>query len=176
MSNSSLLGTCLALAVVASARGQFIYNFARDPDQAVLATLEFSEMPANHSDVVSLTFSPLGEEVLGFGPVYQGIFDRSDGLFVEDAIGGLAGEESDEGAPIAVLRDDDPPQSSNPLLQPTVGFEMSASNDLLRVRNATNIVLITGRWQRPVSEPDSQLPCILGLLLGGFMMRRRRKS
>ena len=176
MSNSSLLGTCLALAVVASARGQFIYDFARDPDQAILATLEFSEMPANHSDVVSLTFSPLGEEVLGFGPVYQGIFDRSDGLFVEDAIGGLAADENDEGAPVAKLLDDDPPNSSNPLWQPTTTLEVVASSDLLRVGSAGRTFLITGRWQRPVPEPDSQLPCILGLLLGGVMMRRRRKS
>ena len=110
------------IALANSAHGQFSYHFVQDSDQAVLATLELSSFPATHREVVGLTFSSAGEELLGFGPVYQGSFDFSAGHFLANDAGGLYGLDNMSFG--AGIQDEDPPLSSVPLLKNTSGVSL----------------------------------------------------
>ena len=56
----------------------FVSDIRGEPgEDEVLARLELAQLPANHEDVVSLTFTEAGQALFLLGPVYQGEFDRT---------------------------------------------------------------------------------------------------
>jgi hypothetical protein len=91
-----MLMACFTVVIMsASSDAQLFYDFVEQTSGDVIATLELSSLPATLSEFQGLTFTPEGEAIFGFGPVYLGDFDvdASNGSVVADDLeGGLAGE------------------------------------------------------------------------------------
>ena len=93
-----MMMACLAVAMMSvSSQAQRFYDFIEGGTGDVLATLELSSIPATHTEVVELTFTPAGETLFGYSSPYTGIFDGNDGPFVDDGTGGLDGGVQYEG-------------------------------------------------------------------------------
>lgn len=177
---------CL-LAACGQANAQMAYNFVEgESPNNVLATVEFSELPGDHMDIVSLVFTDSGRSVFGFGDVYLGTFDsvQEDTVgFQADFEGGLVGANFDLGNK-AEIYDVDPPFSSVMDVDIPLRFVLGASNvvnfpsDLmaLEYRDAAGVtqsIARQGTWSL-VPEPNSASLCLPSVLAVSLLLRRKR--
>src|SRR6056297_1434144 len=100
---------------------QLTFDFLRDHDSVVIGTLQLAELSTDPADILSLTFTEEGQTLFGFGPIYEGTFDRlsqpEDGgrfsldidEFGRKTFGGTFGVGFEVGAV-----DSDPPNSTLP--------------------------------------------------------------
>ena len=78
------------------AYAQFSYDFVSNSDgNPILGTLEISSFPGRHPQIVSLSFTPQGDQIFGFGAEYDGTFSDSFGLFDQDGNKGLNGQDAE---------------------------------------------------------------------------------
>jgi hypothetical protein len=132
------------------------YDYEEDGTGTVLATLELASLPATHTEVLGLTFTPAGQAIFGFGETYLGTFDTTVGdtpaQMIADGIGGL--RSTTVGA-VSSFNDLDPPSS---LVITPEHFSVYATD----VSGHDGIVLFgfpespvsTGDW-RAVPEPSA---------------------
>jgi len=168
------LSVALLITSTASANNgsHLFYDFVESPSGDILATLELSSLPALFGDVESLTFSPIGESLLGFGPTYLGDFDAGGGDPVIDVSGGLAGG----------FFSDNTPQPSSlfpPLGRVDINMPLVVGGDFIGLQDTGNRTLlrITGDWTlSAVPEPMSVGLCLTAALIGTGGFRRRRRN
>lgn len=174
----------LLLLFPAVAQAQFKFDFIEDRTSETIATLELAQLSSNVEDVLSLSFKEAGQELFGFGPVYEGTFDGffspEDGsrfILDKDEFGvvGLGGEDAEFALGAGVF-DLDPPASSLPGVDPNL-FELNAidavvrgSFDSLSIRQIPldTSVFTLGQWVL-VPEPSGLLLCVGSLLAFGCL-------
>ena len=179
----SMFGAMLMLIAVVPkmVHAGFLYDFIENAAEGsrVIARLELASLPATESEFVSLTFTPLGEQIFGYSS-YPGTFDR---MSAERAVFvgylnpacpacDLEAFNDDDGSQLASMIDNDPPLSSLPDLESTMFFELQAStfdgfdNIRLRYRDKAGSqihVVAAGDW-RSVPEPSGFLLSFLPVL------------
>jgi hypothetical protein len=174
-----MMMACIALTVMsASSEAGLFYDFVEDGTGNVLATLELSSLPATHTEVVGLTFTPAGEAIFGLGPTYTGIFDNSfptGGSLVDDGSGGLKGEPN-----LVDIVDFDPPESDpNPLTPPLSQLVIRVPSDsnlnqldaiMDNLNDDLREVQAVGQFHF-VPEPTSFALFLTAVLCGGGMGR-----
>jgi len=169
-----ILVMCVAVVTMsANSHAQLFYDFIQAGTGDVLATLELSSLPATHTEVVGLNFTPTGEAFLGYPSPYGGVFTSTLNSFMSDGSGGLDGQSS--------ILDFSP---SDSLLHPESGT-ISVSLTVQSIPGADSIGMVpldiwsdpikfaAGDW-RLVPEPGS-LSLILTAVLCGAGLGRRRK-
>lgn len=160
----------LALAGTANA-STLSYDFYEAHSNQAIGRLELARLPAKHTEVVSLTFTPAGEEMFGFGPVYLGGFDVSfGGGLLDDGAGGLTADSCC--SPIA---DFTPPPPAEEFVLGVFFNDGAPEDDFMRavLNNQPRPVLALGEW-RIIPEPGG-----LALLLafaGICLVRRMTRS
>jgi len=164
-------------AISADSEAQ-LFDFVGDDSGEVLATLNLSSLPATHEDIVSLTFSPIGESIFGYASTFPGEFQDSTGRFADDGFGGLIGADALENGE-AILGGFNPPASS---LHPSGTARISLlANDQLSSLDAILVlplssddpqIVSSGNW-RLVPEPSSA-KLMLTAVTCGFGLRRHR--
>ena len=180
----------LLLLLPTVAQAQLVFDFIEDGTSETIATLELAQLSPNVEDILSLSFSEAGQDLFGYGPVYEGTFDGffspEDGTrftLDEDEFGiiGLGGEDA-EFALGGGAFDLDPPDTSLPKIDPLL-FEIQAfdavvqgSFDALILRQAGGLeeVGAFGQWVL-VPEPGGFSVWIL-IAFGTFVSRARRPS
>lgn len=120
---TGLFAFCL-LASAATADAAIIYEFQQDRTGDVLATMEFSALPATETEVVSLVFTPAGDAFFGLGESYDGTFDSSAKSFVDDGTGILVSSEPTWGANI----EDTNPEEASTLIGDLAWVLVGTSN------------------------------------------------
>jgi hypothetical protein len=151
---------------VGNSEAQLRYNFEQEGTGAVLATLELSSLPATHTDVVGLTFSSIGQSILGYPAVFPGTFEHTFMAIVEDGIGGLGEMEGAELWDFNAPRPSTHPTGGASLVNlqfwSTVGFDsIDVTDD--RPGFIDYDISVNGDW-RLVPEPSSFTLCLLGAL------------
>lgn len=168
---ASFLSGLLLLASSASANNLF-YDFIAADTGEVVATFEFTSLPASPTEIVSLTFSPAGQAIAGFGQTYSGVNDfqlLNSNLILDDGSQGLAGD--------AYITDYLPPTSAVFPTVSDVSFHFVAAPGLDRFMIARTIVgnlnlSLYGDWKLQVPEPSAMVLSVLSLI--GFSFRRVR--
>ena len=155
---SRILLTCLSIALLCNrADATLFYNLEEDGTGTVLATLHLAGLPADHTDVLGLTFTPAGESIFGFGPIYPGTFDDTSGhpspppaQIIDDGLGGLGAFDNN----FLFISDSDPPPSTVSSLTrfSIVAHEIPGSDALFI--DADPDILAFGDW-RVVPEPTT---------------------
>jgi hypothetical protein len=141
-------------------------------------------VPATHESIVRLNFTDVGQDLFGFGPVYEGAFDRSTNL-VEcvDPCVDLSSIDSDNGLPsVSFFSDDNPP--STPLIDEGVTqSEFSIrfgtnSFDSLTLSALGLRIEVVGNWVVTVPEPNCprEVWCLILSAVAGLIRTRRKKS
>jgi hypothetical protein len=156
------------------------YDFIQAGSGDVLATLELSGLPATHSEVVSLSFSQIGQNLFGYDTVYGGTFGVTTAMFVADGIGGLQGTDPNNHSQIL---DFNPPDS---ILMSQFGTETvslfatpAAGGDGFGISPANGIIDIPivalGDWSLVVPEPSTMsLVCFGATAVVGWQLGRSR--
>ena len=88
----SILAAYIAVVMMsATSQAGLVFEFVQDGTGDVLVTLELTSLPATHSEVAGLTFTPAGEAIFGLGSVYGSTFDSTSAgqTVVSDGFGGL---------------------------------------------------------------------------------------
>ena len=148
----------IGLALLCNACEAQVFDFVQRETDDVLARLELSSLPANHSDIVGLTFTEAGQAIFGLGPVYDGTFDLSSrGMVIENTTGVLL---SDQAVKITFL-DEDPVQfvREDGTVGSTTGFRIKVEPDgdaSLEVAG-TNFFVVTRGEFRAVPVPETLL-------------------
>ncbi len=145
-----------------STSAQVFYNFVQSPSGDVLATLELSSLPATHSEVVGLTFTPAGDAIFGLGSSYTGVFTQSAGAFQDDLQNGLISSSSPNPAEFSDISPTIPQVSTNPSVSnPVVNFVLRAGaivgqqdDGMVLVDSNINFFRADGSWIA-VPEPAS---------------------
>lgn len=165
-----------------------VYEFVDvDGGNVVLATLDFEQLPGDHSDVVSLSFTDVGNELFGLGLRYEGVFDRmgQDTVgFSDDTLGGLIGtnffmsNNSD-------MHDDNPPPTSLSDAIATNRLTLHARSIIdfpsdeieLSYTSSTGVERVVSRrglWLA-VPEPHTGLLLLIAMFWGGLIRPRSAK-
>ena len=162
----------VALVIVSSnSSAQLLYEFEESGTESILATLELSSLPASHSEIVGLMFTPAGDMIFGMGPVYIGTFDTSSSFLVatveELPNGELTCTGCDNPSLATWFIDEDPPVGDRFALTFSLG-----SGGILRLLDG-NVEDIgsSGTWTRRIPEPTA---CVLTLCAFCFMLARRQ--
>lgn len=156
----------LALAFLCNrTEATLFYNFEEVGTGTVLATLELASLPATHTEVLGLTFTPAGQAFFGFGETYQGSFDTSVGdspaAMVDDGFGGL---RSTRVGDVSFLTDNDPPSSATAGVLSS--FALSASSTPGRDSMIGHIEFFRrGDW-RAIPEASSLVLAVSSVLIG----------
>lgn len=163
----------LVLVLVANYVQAQSFEFISSDGEA-LATIEFSELPASLTEFVSLTFTPTGEEIFGFGSVYTGEFDALESpgngsRFVTNALDGTLGGIDNDGVQVVSLVDRDPPTSEAFTLET---FAITAA--LERADSIGTTDFFVGGEFRPVPEPAFRSWPILVISL--LVLRRENSA
>lgn len=133
-----------------------LYNYEEDGTGTVLATLELASLPATHTEVLGLTFTPAGQAMFGFGETYLGTFDTTGGdtpaQMIADGIGGLASTTVDA---VSFFSDQDPPSSlvTTPELFSVYATDVSGHDGIV-LFGVPESPVSTGDW-RAVPEPSA---------------------
>lgn len=90
------LAVCLA-TLTTNVQASHVYEFIQEGTGDTLAYWELSSLPAGHEEVISLTFTPIGEAMFGLGEHYDGEFDGwVQDQAMDDGMGGLGNSGNHE--------------------------------------------------------------------------------
>lgn len=133
----------------------------------VLATIEFSDLPARHDDVLSLTFTSAGDELYGLGLTFDDEFGFTSGPVTSDGANGLVG-----GGFTAVINSDESSlHDARALLVGGTGDEGSVNFIGLQLGTPLPFI-VSGRFEL-VPEPRARLLGVTAFIFGlGFRHRR----
>lgn len=183
-----LLAAISIAATSTCAHAQFLYDFHSNAEgNPVLATLEISSFPARHPQIVSLSFTPEGDGIFGFGSMYDGTFSDSFGLFDDDQNNGLNGQDAEflsdtasvsAGGLLGLGEESSllPISVSDPSL--TLGF---GAADFIRVGyrdmgGPVQEIVESGRWLRTFSSVPEPAPSISMLIVCCLAFRKQRRT
>lgn len=167
-----------------------------EPNPApVYAKLKLSgDSPYYHTDIVSLTFTPAGTDLIGYAGEYTGIFDSSSGSIAEDSDGRLVSSGNVSGSPILIdsrtkFIDTDAPSlnSAETLVGIVSRLELSffagssvyvRQSQTIAIGNSTflmphNSARISGSWIKAIPEPTTFVLVLCGVHLLHLAIRYR---
>jgi|GEM_PF-3997796 len=158
-----------------SANAQTEYQFERENSGEVLAILRLSSLPATHNEILSLSFTPAGEALYGFGPNYAGAFDttddRGDSVTVADnGSGELLCIDCNQVQQVSFIDNDPPPATGG---FPDAIFSINLFDDVSTLTRNGTPFRAAGNWVIAVPEPSSMSVCI-GLALMAIGVRTAR--
>lgn len=193
--SSFLLPFVLLSAPASVTEAALVYEFIQTETNDLIATIELTSLPAQHTEIGSLTFEPTGTTLFGYSGLYRGAFDRTGttvgGQFPfvgDDGSGGLA--MTPRGTGRVWFADQVNPQDS-PLhtalgtkeLFLYFGEGQSSSDEILLVPEIPFVdprISVQGNWiaVTAVPEPSSTVFLIASAAVALIVSRRRgrRKS
>ena len=171
-----MLAVVVALIMSVNCEAQLTYDFVGEfvrqgPGTVtpgdVLATIEFSDFPARHDDILSLTFTPGGDEIFGLGLKFDDEFGFTSGPVTSDGATGLVG-----GGFTAVINSDESSlHDARALLVGGTGDEGPVNFIGLQLGTPLPFI-VSGRFEL-VPEPGTGLLSLTALTIGIALRRRR---
>ena len=162
----------LSFFVAGDANAQFRYQFEREISREVLAILQLSSLPAMHNDIESLTFTPIGEALYGFGPNYLGTFDTTDtkGASVtanDNGSGELLCVDCNSVQQVSFIDNDPPPASGG---FPDAIFSINLFDDVSTLSRNSTPFRAGGNW---VAVPEPATSVLLAATLVMLQVTRK---
>ena len=144
----------MMLCTVPMAAASNSYHF--EAAGTVLATIELANLPATHGEILSLTFTPDGDEFYGLGEAYLGNFDTASHP-IDELVSGRLGCPTSLPSAVATFEDLNPPPSGGlSLTKVQQGFGNDpASSFLFRIAPPAFFGDPMGDWIVAVPEPTS---------------------
>lgn len=186
---------CIGVLFCESAAAQFEFDFI-DSSNVAIARLTLSDISSDPNDIIMLTFTQAGQDLFGYGPVYEGVFDalslaEEGGRFIldEDEFGrvGLGGTSLASSVGFSVSAFDTNPPTTSLLGFDANQFGIIAVDEVV-VGPPQDFIVLTpfpdgrgiesmGQWVL-VPEPDGvNLSCVILIaLIRVFASRELRSS
>lgn len=156
---AAILALLLAL-LCNRTEASLLYNFEEKGTGTVLAILELASLPATHTEVLGLTFTPAGQKIFGFGETYPGTFDTTGGdtpaQMIADGIGGLRSTSAGEGT--GFVDHIDPPSSTTTPMYSFSRFVPRIRWVVMSLPSFTTLAYLMTRFAAVTGVPSPNLP------------------
>ena len=188
----------MATLATDSASAGLVFKFVQRGSNDVIATMELSDYPADHTKVMMFSFSSVGDKIfgLGVGPAEHSMFSSTAGSVKMDPNGGLHSSTttraSFSGKALAIdFSTTLPGSETGPFLgsrsqmapyhgsrgqasTSMAGLSDQANVDKLMLLNGSRAQITEGDWLTSVPEPSGLI--LWSAAMGVTMLRRRRNS
>lgn len=167
----TMIFMAILLSHTADTHAALVYEFVQQGTGDVIAYWELSSLPAGHEEVLSLTFTPIGETMFGLGETYAGEFDGwVQNKATDDGMGGLGDDEGNMILP-SIFDLEDVPISSLAVGANETTMNLRYGNGAGEDRiwysfDSPGSIIADGDWRLVgVPEPSTFVLAVLGLLM-----------